>query len=113
MTKKSKVLNDIILIAAVLSIAAIALCAYLFLRSPGQKVVVTVNLKEYATYRLDENIDVEIVSQYGKNRLVIKDGKASITEATCPDLICVHHYAISMEGDSIACKPNQIVVSIE
>ena len=110
---KNKLKNDIILVAAVLLIAAIALCAYLLLRDKGQEVVVTVELKEYARYRLDENADMEIVSKYGKNRLVIKDGKASIVDATCPDRICVHHLPISYEGEPIVCKPNQVAVSIE
>lgn len=111
--KKIKLLNDIILIAAVLLIAAIGLCVYSLLREPGQKVIVTVDGEQYAEYDLNGNIDEEIVSKYGKNRLIIKDGKATISEATCPDLICVHHRAISMEGESITCLPNRVVVSIE
>ena len=110
---KKKFRNDLILIAAVLSIAAIALCAYLILRSPGQKVVVSINGKVCATYRLNEIVDEEFVSPYGTNRLIIKDGKASVSEASCPDLVCVHHYPISYEGESIACKPHTFIVSIE
>ena len=97
---KNKLLNDVILVAAVLLIAAIALFAYLALRSPGQTVVVTVNGEEYATFSLDESIDESIVTQYGTNRLIIKDGT-------------VHHRAISYEGEAIVCKPNRFVVSIE
>ena len=110
---KSKFLNDVILVAAVLVIAATALCTYLLLRSPGQRAVVTIYGEEYAVFSLNENIDEEIVTEYGMNRLVIKDGLVSVSEASCPDLICVHHHAIAEEGEIIACKPNGFAVSIE
>ena len=33
-------------------------------------------------------------------------------EANCRDLICVHHKAISGNGESIVCMPNRIVVEV-
>jgi hypothetical protein len=43
---------------------------------------------------------------------VIKDGRAYISEATCPDLICVRTgYADELK--SIVCLPNEVTVSIE
>ena len=110
---KKKILNDIILIAAVLLIAAIGLTAYMLFRAEGEKVVVTVNGKPYATYRLNDTVSEEIISENGRNMLIIKNGKVKITEASCPDLVCVHHRAISLEGDVIVCLPNKVVVSIE
>ena len=47
------------------------------------------------------------------NLLVIQDGKADVTEASCPDGICVNHRAISKQGQSIVCLPNKVVVEIE
>ena len=117
MENKSKIKNDIILIAAVLLIAAIALvCLILFRKSDDVEdntAVVYVDKQIYGTYKLTDDTQVEIVSERGRNLLVISGGKATVTEASCPDLICVHHKAISAEGEQIVCLPNKIVVSIE
>lgn len=105
--------NDIILIAAVLLIAAIALTCLVLFRQDGQQVAVYVDKELYGKYPLEQDVTVEINTEYGKNVLVISDGTATVTEATCPDLICVNHRAISFEGEQIVCLPNKVVVSIE
>ena len=111
---KRKTINDIILIAAVLLIAAIALIIYLTTAKDGQTVVVTIDGEHYASYPLGEDTTVLISTDSStSNLLVIEDGKASIAEASCPDLICAHHAPISREGEAIICLPNKTVVSIE
>ena len=45
------------------------------------------------------------------NRLVIKDGKASVESATCPDGICASHNPIHRKGESIVCLPNRVVIT--
>ncbi len=111
---KRKIINDIILIAAVILIAAIALIIYLATAKDGQTVVVTVNGEHYASYPLSEDTTVLIsADNASSNLLVIENGKASITEASCPDLICAHHAPISREDEAIICLPNKTVVSIE
>ena len=108
--------NDLIFIAAVLLIvSALGLCFYFF-RSEGDTVVVTVDKKEFGRYSLSEDTVVEI--RTGKkeeelNRLVIKDGKAYVETATCPDGICAGHKPISREGESIVCLPHKVVITIE
>lgn len=110
-SKKAK--NDIILIAAVILIAAIAIVCLLFLRKDGKTAVIYVEGKLYGKYPLSESITVDIISRNGTNRMVIADGKAKVTEASCPDLKCVHHYAISKDTQQIICLPNKVVISIE
>ena len=46
------------------------------------------------------------------NLLVIKDGKADVTEADCPDKLCVHQKAISKTNETIVCLPNKVVVQV-
>ena len=46
------------------------------------------------------------------NILVIKDGKANVVKASCPDLLCVHQMAISHTGEQIVCLPNKVVIEI-
>ena len=115
-SKKQKLRNDVILIAAILLIAAIGLTIYLLLRKDGTAVVVTLDGEHYASYPLNEDVTVEIHSgddQSGRNTLVISEGKAYVTKANCPDLVCQKHYPISKEGEAIVCLPNKMVVSIE
>ena len=44
---------------------------------------------------------------------MVKDGKVSVTEADCPDKVCVNTGEISKSGDTIVCLPHKLVVEIE
>ncbi len=44
------------------------------------------------------------------NILVVKNRSASMVEAGCPDLLCVHQKDISLNGEQIVCLPNKVVV---
>ena len=109
-----KLRNDLILISALLiSIVILGLCMFIFSKN-GDTVTVTVDGNVYATFSLDENMSYDIVT--GKdsnniNRLVIKDGKASVEYATCPDGICASHRPISRSGESIVCLPHKVVIT--
>lgn len=80
----------------------------------GAIAVVTVDGEVYGEYQLDEEQVVEIKKD-GKvtNTLTIADQKADMTDADCPDLLCVHQKAISKDGETIVCLPNKVVVTIE
>ena len=98
----------IILMSALLALALV------HFKSPaGRSVTVTVDGKVFGSWPLDR--DEEIVIESGshfKNVLVIRDGEAMMTEADCPDKICVHHKPISRRGESIICLPHKLVVEI-
>ena len=106
--------NDVIFIAALVAILAIAgLCLYLF-RSEGDTVTVSVDGKIIATYPLDEDREQDIrTGKDGLNRLIIKDGKAWVEDASCPDGICAAHKPIHREGESIVCLPNKVVITVK
>ncbi|MBQ2703940.1 MAG: NusG domain II-containing protein [Clostridia bacterium] len=105
--------NDIIFIVALLLIATFG-ALYLFVfRDGGNTVKVTVDGKTYGVYSLNENITEDIHTGNGNlNRLVIRDGKAYMETATCPDGICVSHKPIFRDGESIVCLPNKVVVTV-
>ncbi|MBR2562000.1 MAG: NusG domain II-containing protein [Eubacterium sp.] len=42
----------------------------------------------------------------------IRGGQVRMTEADCPDQICVHSKAIDQKGGSIVCLPNHIILRI-
>ena len=80
----------------------------------GEWVVITVSGERYAVLPLDEDRELTIPGEKGlDNLLVIKDGYADITEADCPDKVCVHQKKIRYKGETIVCLPNRVVVSIE
>lgn len=105
--------NDIILVAALLAAAGIAFGAIQLFKKSGGYAVVVQEGREVATYPLDEDVTVTFTSPAGGyNTLVIKDGKADVTEADCPDKLCVNQHSISYSGETIVCLPNKLVVKI-
>lgn len=114
MLKDKKLRNDIILGIAVIVLALGALLATELMKKDGDYAVVTVNGVEVAKYSLSEDIEVRLESENGGyNVLVIKGGKADITEASCPDHVCVDQHTISKTGEAITCLPNKTVITIE
>lgn len=110
-----KLRNDLILIAALLVILSLAGLAFYFFRGEGDVVAVEIDGKPYGTYTLSENRTVEIRTGEGGeelNLLVIKDGKAFVETATCPDGICAAHKPIFRDGESIVCLPHRVVVTV-
>ena len=114
MFKDKKVRNDIILALAVLVAAAGIWLGSELLKEDGEYAVVTVNGKETARYLLTEDTEIRLESENGGyNILVIKNGKADVTEASCPDHVCVDQRAISKTGEAITCLPNKTVITID
>lgn len=104
----------ILLVIIFIVIAIVAAVFYGRQQDAGDMVVVTVNNEEYGRYPLDQDQEVLIrVDEEHSNRLIIKDGQADVTEATCPDHLCVNMKSISMEGESIVCLPNRVIVEID
>ena len=118
MSKKetNKFLNNKIEKILWIIILGVAVALFLFLKfsaNDGEQVIVKVDKKEIARY--DLNTDREVVidgKDGGKNTLVIKDGKAYIKDATCPDKLCEHQGKIHMVGQSLICLPNRVVIEI-
>ncbi len=111
-----KLRNDIIFISGLLAVLICLGLGVYFLRPTGDEVVVTVDGEVRGTYPLDTDVTVDIrTGQNGEqlNRLVIKDGKAWVEVASCPDGICAGHSPISRQGQSIVCLPHKVVVTVK
>ncbi len=106
--------NDIKLIAVILFIAAAGMAFLFFTQKPGDKVIVIVDGVVTNEYPLNKNLVVDIEGvNGGTNHLVIEDGHADVTDATCPDKVCVHQKQIDKNGESIVCLPNKVIVKVE
>jgi hypothetical protein len=107
---RNTAIRDIVLI---LAIALVGLCLLFFngrKTTPGSSVVVEVDGKTVASYPLDT--DGVFVLNGGTNTLEIKDGKARISDADCPNMQCVRQGWISRGGQSIVCLPNKLIVTV-
>ena len=112
--KDKKIKNDIVLVLAVIIAAAGIWLGAELLKEEGAFAVVVVDGTETARYPLDTDAEIRLESANGGyNILIIKDGKADITEASCPDHVCVDQRAISRTGEAITCLPNKTVITIE
>ena len=108
--------NDVIFIAVLLLIVTLIGAAFFFLRGEGDTVTVSVDGKHYGTYPLHTDLTLSIrTGEDGEeeNLLVIRDGKAYVESATCPDGICADHKPISREGESIVCLPHRVVITVQ
>ena len=107
---KKSIKYDFILIASILAFSIAIFAAMFFSQSNGEYVKVSVDGKETGVYYL--SIDGEYVIGDGSNVLVIENGKAYISHATCPDGLCVRRGRISIVGESIICLPNKVTVTV-
>lgn len=104
---------DLILLGAAFAAALIFYMIINIGKSTGDTVYVTVDGKYYAEYPLDQDTDIIIPGAKGmNNHLVIKNGTADIVSADCPDRLCVKQKAISLDGETLVCLPNKVVVEI-
>ena len=96
-----------------LALLVVGLSALLIIRSSsdlGASVSVRVSGEEVASYPLD--VDGAYELNGGTNILVIEGGEAYVSSASCPDKICVNYGKISRTGESIICRPNDLIVLI-
>ena len=98
--------NDVIFLAILLAVVTVFLVVYERTGTradAGACVRVTVDGSVYGTYAQDG---------VTTNVLTIRDGRADMTEADCPDKLCVHQKAISKNHEMIVCLPNKVVVEV-
>lgn len=113
---------DWILIAAVLALALLVWGGWAIIHPSGglhssdgeMYAVAELDGREVARLPLSEDGEHTLICGDGEyNRIVVKDGTVFISEASCPDKICVHTGKVNREGDSIVCLPHRLVVRVE
>lgn len=114
-TEKKKYTRDLILVGIVL---LAALLLFFMVRNnqekatgTGAEAVVTVDGREIGRYPLKTNGTFPLNG--GSNILVVENGEAWVSEANCPDKVCMGMGKISRNGEFIACLPNRLIVVVE
>ena len=108
----SKRKNDVFLITGALLLALVIWLGGLLFRSDGAYAVVSVDGHEVERYPLNQNSEQLIGDGDTYNLLVIQDGKAWVSGASCPDGLCVAQGEVEYSGQSIICLPNRVTVEI-
>ena len=108
---RKKLIRDLVLAGSLLLAAVILLLMINGSRESGGVAVVRVDGVE--TERLPLSVNGTFPLNGGSNILIIQDGQAWMSEANCPDLICVRQGKIHYTGQVITCLPNRLTVTIE
>ena len=103
--------KELIFISGIL-VLAFAIWAGMSFMNKGShgSIRITVDGKEYGTYSLAKDQRIKINDT---NVCEIKNGKAHMLSAECPDHLCMKQKAIDEKGGTIVCLPNKVVIEGE
>ena len=116
MNSEGKVKGDLVLIVVLLLIGVGAFVysqVVLPKRAPGNKVLIEIEGK--VVRELDMARDaapIRFETEHGYNIVEIRDGQVRVSDADCPDQICVHTGWRRHVGQVIVCMPHYFVVRI-
>lgn len=81
--------------------------------SKGGQITVTQDGEIVGVYLLtEENTLTFSDGKGGQNVLTVQDGEAYMSEADCPDKLCMRQKPISEKGESIICLPHRLAVEV-
>lgn len=110
-TKNKKL--DFIIIACMIAVGLLVMAVVLLTQKDGEMVTVEVSGEPVASFPLSEELTYVIDGKNGgTNTLMIKDGYAWVSEASCPDGLCKNMGKIRNSSQSIICLPNEVVIRI-
>ncbi len=99
-----------ILLIALILLVCIGLTLWMHLGAePASAVQILSDGELLYTLPLSVDRELEITTQYGTNTVTIKDGKAAVTAASCPDHYCMQR-GFCDKGTQIVCLPNRLVL---
>lgn len=105
--------NDIILAVSVILICIGMIVLYNIFGKEGEVVHIISDGYECGVLPLNENAVMRVPdSGRDYNIVVIKDGSVFVSEADCPDSLCVNQGKISRAGETIICLPHKLMVTI-
>ncbi|MBQ7793186.1 MAG: NusG domain II-containing protein [Clostridia bacterium] len=94
-------------LAVIVLVLVFSAAVYFLAKEESDSVSVYSDGELFGEYPLSEDTVIDI---NGTNTLVIFDGKAYMSEADCPDKLCMKQGKIGENGGSIICLPNRVTV---
>lgn len=102
--------------AALILLSTVSMC-FMRLTPGGTVAVITLDGEEIQRIDLSKVRDpysIRVESTNGGYNIVhVEKGKISVTEASCPDKICIRQGEISNSLKPIVCLPNKMMIIIE
>lgn len=113
-TKKDRLLTkwDFMLLCLFLCIGVIGILAVKKYSAPGSYVYIYENGAIVQKISMAEEGTYFFSASYGSNTVEIQNGAVKVTEADCPDQLCVKQGAIKGDRESIICLPHKFVVEV-
>lgn len=108
--------SDILLIGFIL-ITALGIWLFSYFKkndTSESEVVVILDGNQIGRYSLSENNTITIrEADKNYNLILINESTVKVTDANCPDKLCVRQKSISKNGESIICLPHKLVITID
>lgn len=105
---------DFLLIFIVVSILITWLVIWLIISISNKKdVLITYKGEEILRVDINTNKTYEIDGEISKMKIVVENGAVDVIYSECDGQDCVKHRKISEVGESIACIPNKVLITIE
>lgn len=111
---------DIVLILLLLLVSFIPEGVFLATnqaKSQNTIAVVTINGDVYKEIPLSEHTGTDeipiVTADGGHNLIVVRNQEIGITEADCPDKICIQEGFIARPGESVICLPHKLMIEVK
>ena len=105
--------SDRIFVTALLFLGVgLSLWIYLPHKESGSQLEIRIDGETVSCYSLNEDRQETLTCKDGTNTVIIQDGVVTMTEADCPDHVCVGMHGISQAGETIVCLPHRLVLAI-
>ena len=108
--KRREILAAVVLLSAALAVLLLVFTS----KSDSRLAVITLDGETVRTIDLDRAADEEftISGENGFNVISVKNGQISVTQASCPDKVCVKHGELHSKALPIVCLPNKLVIRL-
>ncbi len=112
MSKNAKIILILLLAAAVLSAGIIFMQKN---QTPSPVARITLDgelIREIPLDEVEESYSFVVDSESGSNTILVEPGRIRVSEADCPDQVCVNQGFISDGTVPVVCLPHKLMIEI-
>jgi hypothetical protein len=104
--------GDVALIAALFVVSAASMVLLRSVLTKGTHCRIVVGDEEVGRYPLSHDRIIEVAGPLGMTTVVIMDGSVRVEDSPCPHRLCVRMGEKRLAGETVACIPNRILISV-
>ena len=105
--------RDIILCIVLIAVGITCWLVMWFVLPAGNTADVYIDGKMVQTIDMTVDDAYEFSTDRGSNTVVVESGKIRVSDADCPDKVCVDMGWKSRRGETITCLPHKLVIEIQ